>query len=337
MSATSGFVLGVVAAATLTVLYGEQLSNRLMRVAEQYSDHVEAISMTGSAQSDVSTVPQLTALVAQQPEPLLLELEQVVAAVTVQPEPVPLAEPTLEQRWAQYAAQAGELQVVGEFPWHACFARAAATYGLPQSLLLAVASGESNFDSAARSDKDAVGLMQIRWPDTSRHLGVTREADLYDPCTNVDAGARYLQELSEKFDNNLHLVMAAYNYGPGRIAPGQVPAGANWYSQYIYQHLQQVLGREHIPTSALIREKDAAGQTYQVLMSFNGSYRARDFIAFLGAQVPGLKLEQRSETRGHHDVVLLYRNEQERRLALESIRAAGIEPIQTQSSDQHYL
>ena len=47
-----------------------------------------------------------------------------------------------------------------------------------------------------------------------------------------------------QFGNNLHLALAAYNYGPERIEanPGDIPDGANWYSGYIFQHLDYVLG-----------------------------------------------------------------------------------------------
>jgi hypothetical protein len=202
---------------------------------------------------------------------------------------------------------------------------------------LAIASGESNFDPAARSDQDAVGLMQIRWPDTSRHLGVPREADLYDPCTNVDAGARYLLELATRFDNNLHLMVAAYNYGPGRIEAGQIPDGALWYSQYIYQHLQQVLGRKHVATSELLPPADLSAGGFQLLMRFNRPQRARDFKSYIEGQLPDLELQQRSEALGQHDVVLIYQDEAQRLNALSLISAAGIATLRPQPSVKQTL
>ncbi len=218
MSTISGFVIGAVAAAGLTVLYSEKLHYSFSDAALLSPDSLVAIELP---QRDPNTPAAPIVTTTEVPEDPSLDIEQ---------------------RWARYAARAPGLSPSGKFPWRSCFARAAATYDLPEGLLLAVARGESNFDPAARSDKDAVGLMQIRWPQTSRHLGVLREADLYDPCTNIDAGARYLQELAGRFDNNLHLMLAAYNYGPGAIAPDRVPEGARWYSQYIYGHLQKVLG-----------------------------------------------------------------------------------------------
>ena len=229
----------------------------------------------------------------------------------------------LEARWAAFAERADALRPVGDYRWRDCFTRAAAAYDVPEPLLLAIASGESNFDPAARSDKDAIGLMQIRWPGTSRHLGVLREADLYDPCTNVAAGARYIAELSERFGQDLHRTVAAYNYGPTPIESGEMPAGARWYSQYIYQHLQRILGEPHVPTSALI-PRDTGARGHLVLSRFNRSSRARDFMTFLDAQVPDLEFALRSEALGQHEVVLLYEDESQRRRALAALGNAGL-------------
>ena len=57
-------------------------------------------------------------------------------------------------------------------PYRSCFESAAANYGLPASLLAAVGSGESDFNSYAVSKRGAIGVMQIRWPVTARHLGL---------------------------------------------------------------------------------------------------------------------------------------------------------------------
>jgi len=312
MSTISGFVLGTVAAVGLTILFGDKLHHSLGETAAGYS--VDSPETLDIAQADKALPAEPLSTTILQGE-AQSEPEGQAAAID------------LEQRWAEFAAQADTLVPVGEFPWRSCFARAAATYELPETLLLAIASGESNFDPAARSDKDAVGLMQILWPGTSRHLGVLREADLYDPCTNVDAGARYLQELAGRFDNNLHLMVAAYNYGPGRIVPGAIPQGARWYSEYIYQHLQQVLGSKQPVTNPVTAGAVSAGTGRQLVMSFSGPARARDFMTFLNVQIPELSLQLENDTFGQHDVVLLYTSESERQSALNSISAAGVVPV----------
>lgn len=307
MSTISGFVIGAVAAVGLTILFGDKLQHSLGETVVRYT--VDTPEMLDIAQADA----------ALPAEPLPAVMSKSVPESETQVD--------LEQRWAEFAAQADTLVPVGEFPWRSCFARAAATYELPETLLLAIASGESNFDPAARSDKDAVGLMQILWPGTSRHLGVLREADLYDPCTNVDAGARYLQELAGQFDNNLHLMVAAYNYGPGRITPGAIPQGARWYSEYIYQHLQQVLGSKQAAINPVTAGAVSASTGRQLVMSFSGPGRARDFMTFLNVQVPELNLQLEMEAFGQHDVVLLYTSESERQSALNLISAAGVVPV----------
>jgi len=120
--------------------------------------------------------------------------------------------------WKNYLRNDTGLEPSYRFPHASCFRAAAVTYGLPETLLLAVARGESDFEPTARSRANAHGVMQILWPTTANHLGIYRLTELYDPCTNIDAGARYLQEMLARFDGNLHLALAAYNYGPERIS-----------------------------------------------------------------------------------------------------------------------
>jgi soluble lytic murein transglycosylase-like protein len=52
-------------------------------------------------------------------------------------------------------------------------------------------------------------------------LGVT---DPFDPKQNVDAGAKFLKQLIDKYAGNLRLALSAYNAGPGRVdSAGDVP------------------------------------------------------------------------------------------------------------------
>ncbi len=56
-----------------------------------------------------------------------------------------------EARWQSYASTAQQTQPALDFPYAHCFSRAAAAHELPETLLLAVARGESNFEPRARS------------------------------------------------------------------------------------------------------------------------------------------------------------------------------------------
>jgi|GEM_PF-2103009 len=164
-------------------------------------------------------------------------------------------------------------------PWGQCFKETADKYQLSPDWLLALARGESDFDPKAVSKANAIGLMQIQWPGTAKHLGVQQRAKLFEPCTNIEAGGRYFRELLDRFNNNPHHAFAAYNYGPTRIArlteAGRgLPDGARWYSAYIYDHLQK------IRTGKL-----ATGQRIE-LIAFTKAFRARAFKEYLQGQIP---------------------------------------------------
>ncbi len=88
---------------------------------------------------------------------------------------------------------------------------AAATHGVPKSVIWSIIRAESGGDPRARSAAGAVGLMQLM-PATAAELGVT---DLFDISQNVDGGVRYFRQLLDRFGNDTKLALAAYNAGPG--------------------------------------------------------------------------------------------------------------------------
>ncbi len=90
---------------------------------------------------------------------------------------------------------------------------AAFKYALPRSLVRAVARAESALDPAAISPKGAQGVMQLM-PGTARELGVD---NVFDPAQNIDAGARRLRQLLEKYDGRVAEALAAYNAGAGAV------------------------------------------------------------------------------------------------------------------------
>jgi soluble lytic murein transglycosylase-like protein len=81
------------------------------------------------------------------------------------------------------------------------------------ALIHAVISVESGYNPSARSSAGAVGLMQLM-PGTAKRYGVK---DRLDPKQSIEGGARYLRDLQVLFDNNLQLVLAAYNAGEDAV------------------------------------------------------------------------------------------------------------------------
>jgi hypothetical protein len=231
-----------------------------------------------------------------------------LAATAAAPRSAP--EIDLEQAWQRYVSTQGHREPALSYPYEACFREAAQKFALPLTLLLAVARGESDFNPRAQSKRDAYGLMQIRWPGTAQHLGIQRLNDLYDPCTNVQAGARYLRELLDRYQGNLHLALAAYNYGPGRIKVGAnpIPPGAQWYSGYIYRHLQYVQGSAaHTPEERMPYSREGK---LEVLV-FHRPYRAEAFTRYLQDQAPALRLDWFQAGLSRFRVVLLYQDRAE--------------------------
>lgn len=91
---------------------------------------------------------------------------------------------------------------------------AAKAYNMPFAFIKGVIRVESAFNPQAVSVAGAQGLMQLM-PATAKGLGVT---DPFDPRQNIFGGTKMLRQLSDKYDGDINLIMAAYNAGPGNVA-----------------------------------------------------------------------------------------------------------------------
>jgi soluble lytic murein transglycosylase-like protein len=99
--------------------------------------------------------------------------------------------------------------------------KAALSAAVEPNLLRAVIVVESGFNLRAVSKRGAVGLMQLM-PATATRFGVSNP---YDPRQNVQAGARYLKFLIDRFGQDVRLALAAYNAGEEAVDRngGQIP------------------------------------------------------------------------------------------------------------------
>ncbi len=98
------------------------------------------------------------------------------------------------------------------------FASASQRYGVPESLLRAVAQVESGFNTQAVSSAGAQGLMQIM-PSTAAGLGVNP----LDPAQAIDGAAQMLAGYIAAYGST-STALAAYNAGPAAVAQyGGIP------------------------------------------------------------------------------------------------------------------
>ena len=94
---------------------------------------------------------------------------------------------------------------------------AARAYRLDPLLLHAIAHVESRHNPAAISPAGARGVMQVM-PATARRFGVgDPERGLMQAQTNVNASAALLRSLSDRYGDDLALILAAYNAGEGAV------------------------------------------------------------------------------------------------------------------------
>lgn len=90
----------------------------------------------------------------------------------------------------------------------------ATKYGLDSALMHAIVDQESEFNPKATSKMKAKGLMQLM-PAVAASLDVD---DVYNEDQNLEGGAKLLRQLMKRFDNDIELVLAAYNSTPSRIS-----------------------------------------------------------------------------------------------------------------------
>ncbi|TWI10299.1 transglycosylase-like protein with SLT domain [Lysobacter ruishenii] len=94
------------------------------------------------------------------------------------------------------------------------FRKAAKASKLDEAWLRAIAHAESGYDARAESAKGAQGVMQLM-PEVAREQGVR---DPFSASDSINAGARHLRQLLQRYGGDYTRAAAAYNAGVGAVA-----------------------------------------------------------------------------------------------------------------------
>lgn len=122
---------------------------------------------------------------------------------------------------------------------------AAQRFQMPAAFIKAVIQIESGFNPNAVSPVGAQGLMQLM-PGTATEMQC---ADPFDPRENILAGTKFLRLLSNRYNGDINLVLAAYNAGPGNVAKVEgIPfEETRVYVENVYAAYQRFLAAERQP------------------------------------------------------------------------------------------
>ena len=124
-------------------------------------------------------------------------------------------------------------------PFYQCFEDVAREFSIDADWLTAISIVESSLNPKAVSSSNAIGLMQIKWPITAKHLGAKSRESLFSPCFNIRLGGKYLRELLEKYDEDKDLAASAYRIGPtGLMRSNKTPKVVIDYLKKIESQLE---------------------------------------------------------------------------------------------------
>lgn len=115
-------------------------------------------------------------------------------------------------------------------------------FGVPSEFVWSIMRAESRYNPTVLSPVGAMGLLQLMPYTAEKVAGILevrsfRPMQLLQPDVNVRLGTRYLKRLSDKLNGNYHLVAAAYNAGPHRVA--------SWLKAFGHLDTDEFI--EHIP------------------------------------------------------------------------------------------
>ena len=126
------------------------------------------------------------------------------------PDEVPYVDPKAPQE-AREISQDVDPNLLDRTPYGEVIAAISEAHGVNPMLVRALIQVESNYKARARSNKGAMGLMQLM-PSTAREYNVRNP---YDPKANIAAGVKHLKSLIDRW--GVEIALAAYNAGEGSV------------------------------------------------------------------------------------------------------------------------
>ena len=127
------------------------------------------------------------------------------------PDEVPYVDPKAPQD-APAVPQDVDPNLLDQTPYGEVIAAISEAHGVNPMLVRALIQVESNYKVRARSNKGAMGLMQLM-PSTAREYNVRNP---YDPKANIAAGVKHLKSLIDRL-GGVEIALAAYNAGEGAV------------------------------------------------------------------------------------------------------------------------
>ena len=155
---------------------------------------------------------------------------------------------------------------------------ASATYNIDSALICAVINAESTWRPNIVSSAGAKGLMQLI---DSTFQSMCPGGDPFNPRDNIMAGTKYLRYLTDMLGEDLTLVTAGYNAGPGAVirwgysvppyveTQNYVRKVASYYSQYKSGVLEP--NDSDISGSITIEGSNFLSEAYDLVNEVNGN------------------------------------------------------------------
>lgn len=129
------------------------------------------------------------------------------------PDEVPYPELQAAQEAGSDVVQVIDPELLDRTPYGEIISSMSEAHGVNPMLVRALIQVESNYKPKARSNRGAMGLMQLM-PSTAREYKVRNP---YDPKANIAAGVRHLKTLIDRWGGSLEMALASYNAGEGAV------------------------------------------------------------------------------------------------------------------------